>query len=65
MEGFDEPGPPVRVDDEDEAADIDSPTIPHIGPVEGKLIKGSDGRIYALEMFRLTPRDANYVRDKY
>ena len=36
--------------------------IPHIGPVEGKLIEGSDKRIYILEFMRLTPRDANYVQ---
>ena len=35
--------------------------IPHIGPIEGKLIEGSDGRVYILEFMRITPRDANYV----
>lgn len=27
----------------------------------GKVLRGSDGRDYLLEMMRLTPRDANYV----
>jgi hypothetical protein len=52
----------IRTDTEDEAVSIDSEFIPHVGPIEGKLLKGSDGRMYALEMMRLTPRDANYVR---
>jgi hypothetical protein len=51
----------VRVDAEDEAQPADSETITHIGPIEGKLLKGSDGRIYVLEMTRLIHRDANYV----
>jgi hypothetical protein len=51
----------IRVDAEDEVCAADSETVPHIGPIEGKLLKGSDGRIYVLEMTRLTPRDANYV----
>lgn len=49
------------MDDEGEANDPSSETITHIGPVEGKLLRGSDGRLYALEITRLTPRDANYV----
>jgi hypothetical protein len=40
----------------------ESVDIPHIGPLEGKILRGSDGRLYALEMTRLTPRDANYVK---
>ena len=28
----------------------------------GKVLRGSDGRDYLLEMMRLTPRDANFVR---
>jgi hypothetical protein len=52
----------IRVDDLDEVADADSASIPHIGPLEGKILRGSDGRLYALEMTRLTPRDANYVK---
>ena len=51
----------IRVDTEDEVSPPDADTVPHIGPIEGKLLKGSDGRIYVLEMTRLTPRDANYV----
>jgi hypothetical protein len=27
-------------------------------------LRGSDGRFYALEMTRLTPRDANYVKTR-
>ncbi len=53
---------PIRVDDLDEHAPLDSDVIPHVGPVEGKLLEGSDGRLYALEMLRLTPRDANYLK---
>ena len=59
--GLDEPASPIRIDDEDEAAAADAVSVPHVGPIEGKLIKGSDGRIYVLELTRLTPRDANYV----
>ena len=51
----------VREDEEDEAVPVDSENIPHYGPIEFKLIEGSDKRIYALEACRLTPRDANYV----
>lgn len=51
----------IRTDDLDEVVAPDSPTVPHIGPVEGKVLKGADGRLYALEFMRLTPRDANYV----
>ena len=43
-------------------ADKRSPSTPHYGPIEGKVLKGTDGRVYALEMMRLTPRDANFVR---
>ena len=39
-----------------------SSTTPFVGPIEGKVLRGSDGRDYLLEMMRLTPRDANYVR---
>jgi hypothetical protein len=46
----------------DEVVETDSAAIPHIGPLEGKILRGSDGRFYALEMTRLTPRDANYVK---
>lgn len=54
---------PIRIDDEDEIA-LDSSTIPFIGPIEGKVLKGTDGRFYALDMFRLTPKDANFVKNR-
>ena len=53
---------PIRVDEVDNVVDARSPSTPHCGPIEGKMLKGSDGRLYALEMMRLTPRDANYVQ---
>jgi hypothetical protein len=52
----------IRVDNLDEVAEADSTSVPHIGPIEGKILRGADGRFYALEMTRLTPRDANYVK---
>lgn len=51
----------IKVDNDDEEFPLDSDTVSHIGPFEGKILKGSDGRMYAFEMNRLTPRDANYV----
>jgi protein TIF31 len=51
----------IRTDTENEVVPLDSVSVPHVGPIEAKLLKGSDGRIYALEFMRLTPRDANYV----
>ncbi len=36
--------------------------VPLCGPVEMKCLVGTDGRKYLLEMLRLTPRDANWVR---
>lgn len=51
---------PVKVDTEGEVS-IDSPTLPHVGPLEAKVLQGTDGRNYLLEVLRLTPRDANYV----
>jgi hypothetical protein len=41
--------------------DESNQSIQHIGAIESKMIKGSDGRLYAIEFMRLTPRDANYV----
>jgi hypothetical protein len=35
--------------------------VTHVGPLEGKLIKGTDSRTYVLEMIRLNARDPNYV----
>ncbi len=39
-------------------------SVPLCGPVEMKCFVGTDGRKYLLEMLRLTPRDANWVRGK-
>lgn len=58
------PPAPLRIDTEEEVAGPESTTVPFIGPFEGKLVRGSDNRIYALEMTRLTPRDANYVAER-
>jgi hypothetical protein len=52
----------VQVDADDEVVPITSDTVPHIGCLEIKVLKGTDGRTYALEAMRLTPRDANYVK---
>lgn len=51
----------IRIDDDNEEFPVDQDVISHIGPIEGKILKGSDGRMYAFEMNRLTPCDANYV----
>ena len=53
--------PPIKVDELDNVADSSCSSTPHCGPIECKLLKGSDGKVYALEVMRLTPRDANYV----
>eukprot|EP01084_Bolivina_argentea_P113210 201810_1 len=42
--------------------DGDVSFVPLCGPVEMKCLLGTDGRKYLLEMLRLTPRDANWVR---
>lgn len=52
---------PIKVDEVDNIADARSPSTPHCGPIEAKVLQGSDGRNYVLEVMRLTPRDANYV----
>lgn len=55
----------IRIDEEGEfetSPDLDGAIIPHIGPIEGKIIEGSDGRKYILEFMRLMPRDPNYVK---
>jgi hypothetical protein len=53
---------PIKVDETDNVpVDAATHTVSHIGPIEAKLIQGTDGRTYALELMRLTPRDANYV----
>lgn len=54
---------PIVIDFDEENAPLDAVSIPHIGPLEGKILKGADNRLYALEMIRFTPRDANYVKD--
>jgi hypothetical protein len=61
VEGTDQPVG-VQVDVDDEVVPITSDTVPHIGCLEIKVLKGTDGRTYALEAMRLTPRDANYVK---
>jgi protein TIF31 len=57
-----ENSPSIKVDTVDDVVSDNTSVIPHIGPLELKLLKGSDSRIYALETVRLTPRDANYVK---
>ena len=57
-------GSPIRVDELEEVVDTTATVIPHVGPIEGKLLQGSDARVYALDMVRLTPRDANFVKVK-
>lgn len=51
----------VKIDDDDESHPLDSKTISHIGPLEGKILEGTDNRLYILDMNRLTPLDANYI----
>lgn len=53
--------PSIRTDEDDEEVPTDSASIPHVGPIEGKVLKGADGRLYVLEVMRLTPRDCNYL----
>ena len=50
------------VDLDDEVVPETSEVVPHIGCLEIKVLKGTDGRMYTLEAMRLTPRDANYVK---
>lgn len=54
--------PSIKLDDDDELFPNDSKVVSHIGPLEGKLLRGSDNRLYVLEMNRLTPLDANFVQ---
>ena len=35
--------------------------VPHVGPLESKIILGTDKRSYVLELMRLQPRDPNFV----
>ena len=62
-EGAQQPSPLI-IDTEGEVEAADSATVPFIGPVECKLIHGSDARSYLLELTRVTPRDANYVAER-
>lgn len=52
----------IRLDDADEEFPADAETIRHIGPVECKMLLGADKKHYLLEVARLTPLDANYVK---
>ena len=52
----------VEIDFEDDVVDATSEVVPHIGCLEIKLLKGTDGRAYVLDAMRLTPIDANYVK---
>ncbi len=59
----------IRIDTNDDVVMSDTvngvdpaTVVSHVGPIELKLLKGSDGRMYCLEVMRLTPRDANYVK---
>lgn len=47
---------------EGEYPDETPATVTVTGAVEMKGIVGSDGRSYLLDVSRLTPRDANWVR---
>lgn len=53
---------PIKVDNVDNVpVDTTTNSLPHFGPIESKIIQGSDGKTYVLEVMRLTPRDANYI----
>jgi len=54
--------PSIKIDDDDELFPTDTKVISHVGPLEGKLLQGSDNRLYVLEVNRLTPLDANFVQ---
>lgn len=53
---------PIKIDDVDNVQLNADGSVPHYGPIEAKLIQGSDGRTYTLEVIRLSPRDANFVK---
>ena len=40
----------IRLDDENEVNPIDSATVSHIGPVECKILCGTDNKHYILEV---------------
>ena len=53
----------LRVDSSDDYPVAEGAcTVPHVGPIEAKILQGTDGRYYMMEFMRLTPRDANYVK---
>ena len=52
----------VEIDFEDDVVEPTSEVVPHVGCLEIKLLKGTDGRAYVLDAMRLTPIDANYVK---
>ena len=52
----------VEIDFEDDVVESTSEVVPHVGCLEIKLLKGTDGRAYVLDAMRLTPIDANYVK---
>ena len=52
----------VEIDFEDDVVESTSAVVPHVGCLEIKLLKGTDGRAYVLDAMRLTPIDANYVK---
>ena len=52
----------IVMDEEDEVkAEGGEEQVSACGPVEAKVLQGTDKRMYLLEMTRITPRDANYV----
>ena len=54
-----------KIDDDEKKDDDISQTIDLCAPLEAKGIRGSDQRMYVLDMTRLTPRDANWIpKDK-
>ncbi|CAM9103094.1 unnamed protein product [Phaeothamnion confervicola] len=55
-------GPVSAAAAKEKAAATGNNTVPICGPMELKGIKGADERRYVLDIVRLTPRDANWVR---
>lgn len=54
-------GAPIKIDEVDSLPPNPDQSIKHIGPIETKIIRGTDNRTYLLELMRITPRDANFV----
>ncbi|CAM9511511.1 unnamed protein product, partial [Ectocarpus fasciculatus] len=52
----------IRLDDLDEVFPVEDETIKHVGPIECKMLQGTDNKSYLLEVARLTPLDPNYVK---